>query len=56
MNIFTRVGWELGADVYECCELCHTEYVDIYLAAGDCSCMTLTPVSSNSDWSTTSQY
>ena len=29
--------------MYECCELCHTEYVDIYLAAGDCSCMTPEP-------------
>ena len=29
--------------MYECCSLCYTEYVDIYLAAGDCSCMTPEP-------------
>ena len=29
--------------MYECCELCYTEYVDIYLTAGDCSCMTPEP-------------
>ena len=29
--------------MYECCSLCYTEYVDIYLTAGDCSCMTPEP-------------
>ena len=29
--------------MYECCELCYTEYVDIYMTTGDCSCMTPEP-------------